>query len=75
MRFSFAIILAVAVSPISATPIDANTAKCPFFCDSELDCQNCHCMTGIFFLHSESRFYFHIISSVVGTDKRVASNL
>ncbi|KAG1883267.1 hypothetical protein F4604DRAFT_1982745 [Suillus subluteus] len=41
MRVSFAIVLAVAASLISATPIDANAQKCPFFCWIDINCEDC----------------------------------
>ncbi|KAG1796474.1 uncharacterized protein BJ212DRAFT_1408466 [Suillus subaureus] len=72
MRFSLAIILAVAASSISATPIDANTAKCPFFCDSELDCQVCPAWQEYFFCIVNCVSAFTL---AVGTDKRVISDL
>ncbi|KAG1807047.1 uncharacterized protein BJ212DRAFT_1590583 [Suillus subaureus] len=41
MRFSFAIVLAVAASSISATPIDASAQRCPLFCWIDINCKDC----------------------------------
>ncbi|KAG1834297.1 hypothetical protein DFJ58DRAFT_821683 [Suillus subalutaceus] len=41
MRVSFVIVLAVAASLISATPIDASAQKCPFFCWIDINCEDC----------------------------------
>ncbi|KAG2128173.1 hypothetical protein BD769DRAFT_1458572 [Suillus cothurnatus] len=62
MRFSSAtvlVIIAVLASSISATPTEADTDKCPWFCTQSADCWEC-CMAGLVYLHSELYFCFQI---------------